>query len=112
MASKLIGRTVCPECGNSKAHVKVMVGEDGEPMKGKRHYRHCPDGDCGAQYFPRNEAQERALLAKTRAEGTPAPEAQAVVPAVVPAVSDTTEQQQTKEQRFRYVLGVKVPIEE
>lgn len=70
MASKLVGRTVCPECGNQKAHVKIMAGADGTPVAGKRHYRHCPDGECGAQYFPRNDRQEKALVAKTRPEGT------------------------------------------
>ena len=98
MASKLVGRTVCPECGNHKAHVKIMAGADGVPVAGKRHYRHCPDGDCGAQYFPRNDRQEKMLMEKTRPEGTaPVSEQPAAPPAEPP--KPTQEQLNTIGQR-------------
>jgi predicted nucleic acid-binding Zn-ribbon protein len=67
MASRLIGRTDCPECGHGAAHVKVAEGE------GKRPYRYCPE--CGAQYFPRSDRQARDLEARTRPEKHAAPAA-------------------------------------
>lgn len=63
MASTLVGRTTCPECGFASAHVKRSE---------KCTYRFCPE--CGAQYFPKNEAQTKRLTAGMRAEGAPAPE--------------------------------------
>jgi len=66
MASVLIGRTKCPECGFASAHVK----------KSERcHYRYCPE--CGSQHHARTERQVKDLLEKTRQEGAapaPAPE--------------------------------------
>ena len=115
MASKLIGRTLCPECGYEKAHVKVVSDPvTGEPLEGKRHYRHCPNGDCGCQFFPRNTAQEKALLEKTRLEGTNEPvlkkaeeipvdtELKKADPAPAPGPAP--------EQKYKVVLGVRVPI--
>ena len=69
MASKLIGRVKCGECGFDGAHVKIKT----DPAEGKTPlaYRHCPE--CGAQYFPRSQAQADALVAKMRPEGAPAP---------------------------------------
>lgn len=75
MASRLIGRTACPECGFESAHVKQAEGE------GKRPYRFCPD--CGAQYFPKNDQQAKQLADKTR-QVSPAP-APAPTPSPEPA---------------------------
>lgn len=67
MASKLIGRTACPECAFPTAHVKIK-----EDKENAHPYRHCPD--CGAQYFPRNKTQAAQLLEKVRPESnTPPP---------------------------------------
>lgn len=55
MASKLIGRTACPECGFASAHVKQSE---------KCVYRYCPE--CAAQHHARTERQRADLLAKTR----------------------------------------------
>jgi predicted RNA-binding Zn-ribbon protein involved in translation (DUF1610 family) len=56
MASKIIGRTVCPECGFEGAHVKESE---------KCLYRYCPE--CGSQHHARSERQRVDLEAKTRA---------------------------------------------
>lgn len=70
MASQIIGRTDCPECGFKSAHVK---------RSDKCAYRYCPE--CGAQYMATGAEREAALMAKTRlntslpvAGGAPAPE--------------------------------------
>ncbi|MES2163362.1 MAG: hypothetical protein V4476_19585 [Pseudomonadota bacterium] len=95
MASKLLGRCDCPECAFQSAHVKINT--DKETAKA---YRHCPE--CGAQYFPRNQAQADRLLAKMRPEGAPAasPVLQVADPApalIAPPPS------------YKVVLGVRVP---
>lgn len=93
MASNLIGRCACPECGFHAAHVKIKTDkENAHP------YRHCPE--CGAQYFPRNKAQADQLREKIRPgtetntprespqkgePGTPGPAAQTTQPAAPPA---------------------------
>jgi hypothetical protein len=67
MASRLIGRAPCPECGFKSAHVKQSE---------KCLYRHCPD--CGAQYMATGEARAAALMAKTTVTATgPSPSASA-----------------------------------
>jgi len=58
MASRLIGRTKCPECGFESAHVKLSD-------KGTV-YRYCPNHDCGSQHFPRGQAARSRLLAASR----------------------------------------------
>ena len=92
MASKMLGRAHCPECGFEHAHVKINT--DKETAKA---YRHCPE--CGAQYFPRNPGQADALTAKIKAakiDGDPAP---APEPAPAPAPAPAS---------YKVVLGVKV----
>jgi len=57
MASKMVGRTTCPECGFGAAHVKQSE---------KCLYRYCPE--CGSQHYARSGKQRADLLAKTRTE--------------------------------------------
>lgn len=59
MASTMVGRTACPECGFESAHVKRSE---------KCLYRYCPE--CGAQHHARTERQQADLMAKTRPVGT------------------------------------------
>lgn len=56
MASVMIGRTDCPECGFKGAHVK---------QSDKCKYRYCPE--CGSQHFARTDQQAANLAKKTRA---------------------------------------------
>lgn len=56
MASVMIGRCDCPECGFKGAHVKQSE---------KCAYRYCPE--CGAQYFAKTERQKTDLARNTRA---------------------------------------------
>ena len=88
MASELLGRTACPECGFKAAHVKQKMDKEGS-----KPYRHCPD--CGAQYFPRNTLQAENLKKVLRPEN-PAPEPTPTEPAPT-------------EKRVKYRLGVAVP---
>lgn len=63
MASHIVGRTDCPECGFKAAHVKQSE---------KCLYRYCPE--CGATYHAKGLRQAADLQAKTRPEaGAPAP---------------------------------------
>jgi hypothetical protein len=56
MASKIIGRANCPECGFESAHIKESD---------KCLYRYCPS--CGTNGpHARTELQRRNMLAKTR----------------------------------------------
>ena len=55
MASIMIGRTDCPECGFKGAHVK---------QSDKCAYRYCPE--CGSQFFAKTERQSADLAKKTR----------------------------------------------
>lgn len=55
MASKMVGRADCPECGFKSAHVKQSE---------KCLYRYCPD--CGSQHYAKSERQRSDLMAKTR----------------------------------------------
>lgn len=74
MASELIGRTACPECGFAAAHVKKSE---------KCLYRYCPE--CGAQYHAKGTRQVDALMAKTRTEGGTVPKPAKPEPAPKPA---------------------------
>lgn len=76
MASDLIGRCACPECGFHAAHVKIKTDKEGAHP-----YRHCPD--CSAQYFTRSTLQA-ANLRKMMRPATPAP-GQTPTPDPVPA---------------------------
>lgn len=61
MASRMIGRAACPECGFTSAHVK---------QSDKCVYRYCPE--CGAQHHARTERQQADLRAKMRSIDPPA----------------------------------------
>lgn len=81
MASKLIGRTACPECGFASAHVKQSE---------KCLYRYCPE--CASQHHARTERQRADLMGKTRMVEAPAPSptsTEAAAPAVAPVVPPT-----------------------
>lgn len=78
MASRMIGRTACPECGFAAAHVKESE---------KCIYRYCPE--CGSQHHARTERQRDALMGKTRLlDGDPTPSA-------IPTTSPTPTQEPT-----------------
>lgn len=55
MASVMIGRTVCPDCGFNAAHVK---------RTDKCDYRYCPE--CNITTHMKTERQKADLAAKTR----------------------------------------------
>lgn len=61
MASRMIGRTACPECGFGAAHVKQSE---------KCTYRYCPE--CGSQLHAKTARQVADLMAKTRLQDAPA----------------------------------------
>lgn len=64
MASKTLGRTVCPiKCGHEAAFVKVKTDK---PTGTAYPYVHC--ASCGTQLHTRSEEQAKHLLAITRAE--------------------------------------------
>ncbi|MBB1073634.1 hypothetical protein HUU62_04325 [Rhodoferax sp. 4810] len=64
MASVLLGRAACPECGFAAAHVKRSE---------KCHYRYCPE--CGSQHYAKSQRQIDDLLSKMRPEsGGPVPD--------------------------------------
>lgn len=78
MASRMIGRANCPECGFSGAHVKESE---------KCLYRWCPE--CSAQYYAKTQRQRADLMAKTRLlQGSPTGSASA--PAAAPAGGSPT----------------------
>lgn len=85
MASKLIGRAACPECGFAAAHVKESE---------KCLYRYCPE--CGSQHHARSERQRKDLMAKTRPEGsstpTPSPTPEPVKAAPTPSEPTPTQE--------------------
>lgn len=93
MASEMLGRAKCPECGFESAHVKIKTDKDGA-----KPYRHCPE--CGAQYFPRSVTQADNLRAQIKAAkvDTPAPEK---TPEKVPEVAP--------EKATKFLFGVRVP---
>jgi DNA-directed RNA polymerase subunit RPC12/RpoP len=100
MASTLLGRAECPECGFHAAHVKISDKANAKA------YRHCTE--CGAQYFPRNEKQAKTLLAKTRAQKLDTDPAPAPAPTPEPAPTPAPDVPPAPT-GYRYVLGVKVP---
>jgi transposase-like protein len=90
MASKMIGRAPCPECGFEHAHVKINTDKEGA-----KPYRYCPD--CAAQYFPKNQTQADALTAKMRAIDASV-DTRSKIPEVPPAAP-----------AYKIVLGVRMP---
>lgn len=87
MASKTLGRVVCPiQCGHQAAFVKVKTDkETGTAYP----YVHC--AGCGVQMHTRSQEQAEHLLAITRAEkgAEPAQDAQKQPPSDDPAPVDT-----------------------
>jgi hypothetical protein len=81
-----IGHMACPECDHD--HAEVLLDKNGKP------YRYCPN--CNAQYFSRDAARAKNLLAKMR----PAPNAAAAFPdpqsAVAPDPSTPTAAPKTR----------------
>ena len=74
MASTMVGRTDCPECGFEAAHVKQSE---------KCVYRYCPE--CQSQHHARTERQRADLMAKTRLiEPSPTPTGAAAAPTPTP----------------------------
>ena len=61
MASRMVGRAECPECGFQSAHVKESD---------KCLYRYCPE--CGSQHHARTERQRANLTEKMRPLDAPA----------------------------------------
>jgi predicted RNA-binding Zn-ribbon protein involved in translation (DUF1610 family) len=96
MASELIGRCTCPECGFHAAHIKK------KPEDGKRPFRYCPE--CGAQYFTRSNTQAQNLLKQMRDAAIDVPPPEEDKPAEAPATH------QEPEQKFKMVFGVRVPV--
>ncbi|HWH83471.1 MAG TPA: hypothetical protein VNU71_14665 [Burkholderiaceae bacterium] len=66
MASKIIGRAACPECGFDSAHIKESD---------KCVYRYCPE--CGSQTHARTTRQKTNMLERMRpvADATATPTA-------------------------------------
>ena len=62
MASKLLGRAVCNDCGFESAHVKE------NPEKGTL-YLWCPEHSCRSQVFCKTPESKARLLARMRPEG-------------------------------------------
>jgi len=81
MASRLIGRAQCPECGFAAAHVKESD---------KCTYRYCPE--CGSQHHARTDRQKSDLLKKTRLIESVSAAAEPV--AVLPTPSEPTPTQE------------------
>lgn len=101
MASQMLGRCVCPECGFASAHVKKTVGK--ETAKA---YRYCPE--CGAQYFTRSNRQENDLLSKLRSESVKPSNAPELAKVLPEPEKPPVELESKPEQSFKYVFGVKV----
>ena len=101
MASELLGRCECPECGFGAAHVKIKTDKEGANP-----YRHCPD--CGAQYFPRNKIQADHLRARVRGSTITKPDTPAEkVPNPAPKKEAAIETAPAK--KTKIVFGVQVP---
>lgn len=103
MASKMLGRCACPECAFQSAHVKIT-----ENKESARAYRYCPE--CGAQYFPRSNRQEKDLLDKTRKEAQDSSKVPSE-PEVSPEPEKTPISPEIKpEKQFRMIFGAKVQV--
>lgn len=74
MASTVLGRYKCPECGSPDALVQRSARE------GARAHRYCPlKAGCGAQYFPKSPEAEKLLLARM----TPLADGEVVKPGIL-----------------------------
>lgn len=106
MASKMLGRAACPECGFPHAHVKIS---DKETSKA---YRYCPE--CGSQYYARSQAQHDALVAKLVYPPVPTGEPAKMVPVEYPAPTPQPPDEKPvaapEPQSYKVVFGVKVPV--
>jgi predicted RNA-binding Zn-ribbon protein involved in translation (DUF1610 family) len=102
MASELLGRAPCPECGFAHAHIKIKTDkEKANP------YRHCPE--CGAQYFPRNQTQADNLRKQIKAAKIATPEPISKVEKKQPEPISTVEKKEPESGNFKIVFGVRVP---
>ena len=79
MASKMVGRAECPECGFAAAHVKQSE---------KCLYRYCPD--CGSQHYAKSPRQVEDLMKKTRLDSSATPSPTPSPSATPPAITTTT----------------------
>ncbi|WP_228892537.1 hypothetical protein [Pseudoduganella aquatica] len=105
MASKMLGRTACPECGFAHAHVKQKEGEN------TKAYRYCPD--CGSQYYARSQAQHDKLIGKLCHPPAVVQEAPSavMVPTPDPSQPQATEKAVAAPETasFKIILGARVP---
>jgi len=101
MASEMLGRTKCPGCGFDHAHVKIKTDKEKA-----RAYLHCPD--CGLQYFPKSDRQEKDLRDKINAAKLD--EAPSMRPLMEPEPAPSPAPAKPEEPKsYKYVFGVKVP---
>lgn len=98
MASEIIGRCTCPECGFHAAHIKL------KPEEGKRPFRYCPE--CGAQYFTRSNTQAENLMKQARSAAIEAPPPEEPAPVVDEPAPPVPEQKFTE----KIVFGVRVKV--
>lgn len=79
MASRMIGRATCPECGFASAHVKESE---------KCLYRYCPE--CGSQHYAKSSRQRADLTKKTRVDASATATEPKPATATAPAIQDAT----------------------
>lgn len=79
MASRMIGRATCPECGFESAHVKESE---------KCLYRYCPE--CGSQHYAKSQRQRADLTKKTRVTATATEQKEAPAATVPEATATAT----------------------
>lgn len=102
MASDMLGRAACPECGFASAHIKIKTDKEKA-----RPYRHCPE--CGAQYFPRNQRQDDDL--RNKIGGAKLDEVPSMRPLMEPEPAHAPAPAKIEEPKnYRMVFGVRVPV--
>jgi ssDNA-binding Zn-finger/Zn-ribbon topoisomerase 1 len=105
MASKMLGRAACPECGFAHAHVKISDKENAKA------YRYCPE--CSSQYYARSQAQHDSLVSKMCHPPAVTPEAPTAAlvltpdPSKPPAAEKAVAAPETAS--YKVILGVRVP---